>query len=63
MEIQFVSTLAAEDEQKLAPKMLSALEGLLRQMPISYNLRAMTDSGHLVQRTRAPRRRLAVDDN
>ncbi len=54
MEIHFVSSLVPEDERRLAPAILSALEAVFADMPIAYNLRATSDTGTVLERTHVP---------
>ena len=42
MEIRFVSTLTLEDEERLAPALMTAVAALLDAMPITYALRLQT---------------------
>ena len=44
MEIRFVSTLTPEDEEQLAPLLLTALATLLDHSEIAYTLRIQTSS-------------------
>ena len=49
MEIRFVSSLTAEDENSLAPALLKAIGALLDQLPIAYTLRIETTGAQVVQ--------------
>ena len=53
MEIRFVSSLTAEDENLFAPALLKALGALLDQMPIAYTLRIETTGAQVFQHTHA----------
>lgn len=44
MDIRFVSTLTPDDEDHLAPALLTALAMLLDQTPLAYTLRIQTSS-------------------
>ena len=45
MEINFVSSLTSDDENRLAPALLAALTSLLDCLPIAYSMRVTTTSG------------------
>jgi hypothetical protein len=49
MEIRFVSTLTPEDEEQIAPAILTAITALLDQTGISYTLRLATSSEKVFQ--------------
>jgi hypothetical protein len=49
MDIRFVSTLTAEDENVFAPALLRAIASLLDQMPIAYTLRIETTGAQVLQ--------------
>lgn len=51
MEIRFVSSLTAEDEELFAPAVLKAASALLDQLPIAYTLRIETAGAHVFQHT------------
>lgn len=53
MEIRFVSSLTAEDENFFAPALLKALGALLDQLPIAYTLRIETTGAQVFQHTHA----------
>lgn len=53
MEIRFISSLTAEDENLFAPALLKAIGVLLDQMPIAYTLRIETTGAQVFQHTRA----------
>lgn len=58
MEIHLVSSLTSEDENRLAPEMLAALERILDSLPVTYALRIETSCGSEIHRchTAAPLR-------
>ena len=45
MDIHFISTLTAEDEDRLAVMILETAKALLANLPLSYKLRVET-TGH-----------------
>lgn len=49
MDIRFISSLNAEDENRLASILLAAVTNLLDQFPLAYAIRIETASGQLVQ--------------
>jgi hypothetical protein len=49
MDIRFVSTLTAEDENSFAPALLRAIASLLDQMPIAYTVRIETTGAQVLQ--------------
>ena len=53
MEIQFVSSLTADDEKRLAPGLLELVCAILDQLPVAYTLRIRTTTGETLQRTKA----------
>lgn len=53
MEIRFVSSLTAEDENFFAPALLRAIGALLDQLPIAYTLRIETTGAQVFQHTHA----------
>jgi hypothetical protein len=53
MDIHFISSLNADDEDRLAPVLLQALRPMLDMLPIAYNVRVQTASGQLFQLSRA----------
>ena len=57
MVIRFTSTLTADDEARVAPALLKAVEHLLAPFPISYSIRIETTAGDIVEdgRTAAAR--------
>jgi hypothetical protein len=53
MEIRFVSSLTAEDENRFAPALLKAIAALLDPMPIAYTVRIETTGSQVYQHTHA----------
>ncbi len=53
MEIQFVSSLTADDEERIAPGVLALVCAILDQLPVAYTLRIKTATGEPIQRTKA----------
>jgi hypothetical protein len=51
VNITFTSTLTSEDEDRLAPALLSAVSGILDMFPISYRVRVETIGAHVYQIT------------
>ena len=51
MEIRFISTLTAEDENTCAPALLKAVSALLDQLPIAYTMRIETTGSMVFQHT------------
>jgi len=49
MNIRFVSTLTAEDENQFAPALLGAIGSLLDQLPIAYTVRIETTGAQVFQ--------------
>jgi len=49
MEIRFISSLAAEDENAFAPALLKAIGALLDQLPIAYTMRIETTGAQVFQ--------------
>jgi hypothetical protein len=49
MNIRFISTLTADDENQLAPGLLKAIGALLDQMPIAYTMRIETTGAQVFQ--------------
>ena len=52
MEIRFISSLTAEDENQFAPALLKAVGALLDQLPIAYTMRIQTTGAQVFQHTR-----------
>jgi hypothetical protein len=53
MEIRFVSSLTAEDENLFAPGLLKAIGAILDQLPIAYTVRIETTGSQVFQHTNA----------
>ena len=51
MEIRFISSLTAEDENLFAPALLKAIGALLDQLPIAYTIRIETTGAQVFQHT------------
>jgi hypothetical protein len=51
MEIRFISSLTAEDENQFAPALLKAVGMLLDQLPIAYTMRIQTTGAQVFQHT------------
>jgi hypothetical protein len=51
MDIRFVSSLTAEDENMIAPALLKAVGALLDQLPIAYTVRIETTGAQVFQHT------------
>jgi hypothetical protein len=51
MEIRFISSLTAEDENLFAPALLKAVGTLLDQLPIAYTIRIETTGSQVFQHT------------
>jgi hypothetical protein len=51
MEIRFISSLTAEDEDLFAPAVLRAVSALLDQFPIAYTLRIETTGARVLHHT------------
>jgi hypothetical protein len=49
MEIHLVSSLTSDDESRLAPSMLAAIDQVLERLPVSYSLRIETTGGNAIQ--------------
>jgi hypothetical protein len=49
MDIRFVSSLTADDENLYAPALLKAIGALLDQLPIAYTLRIETSGSQVFQ--------------
>jgi hypothetical protein len=45
MEIHLVSSLTPDDENRLAPRVLAAIGGVLEELPVSYSVRIETATG------------------
>ena len=53
MEIRFISSLTADDENAFAPALLKAVGALLDQLPIAYTVRIETTGAQVFQHTHA----------
>lgn len=53
MDIRFVSSLTAEDENSFAPALLKAIGALLDPLPIAYTVRIETTGSQVFQHTNA----------
>jgi hypothetical protein len=53
MEIRFISSLTADDENMFAPALLKAVGTLLDQLPIAYTMRIETTGEQVYQHTHA----------
>jgi hypothetical protein len=51
MDIRFISSLTAEDENAFAPALLKAVAAVLEQFPIAYTLRVETTGAQVFQHT------------
>jgi hypothetical protein len=51
MDIRFISSLTAEDENTFAPALLKAVAAVLEQFPIAYTLRIETTGAQVFQHT------------
>lgn len=51
MEIRFISSLTAEDENRFAPTLLKAVGALLDSLPIAYTIRIQTTGSQVFQHT------------
>jgi hypothetical protein len=51
MDIRFVSSLTADDENAFAPALLKAVGAILDQFPIVYTLRVETTGSQVFQHT------------
>lgn len=51
MDIRFISSLTAEDENAFAPALLKAAGAILDQFPIAYTLRVETTGAQVFQHT------------
>lgn len=52
MDIRFISSLTAEDENVFAPALLKAIGALLDQFPIAYTMRIETTGAQVFQHSR-----------
>jgi hypothetical protein len=51
MDIRFISSLTAEDENAFAPALVKAVAAVLEQFPIAYTLRIETTGAQVFQHT------------
>ena len=51
MEIRFISSMTAEDENICAPAILKAASALLDQLPLAYTIRIETTGAMVFQHT------------
>jgi hypothetical protein len=51
MDIRFISTLTAEDENALAPALLEALGSVLDRFSLPYTVRIVTSGAQVFQHT------------
>ncbi len=51
MDIRFISSLTADDENAFAPALLKAVAAILDQFPIAYTLRIETTGAQVFQQT------------
>jgi hypothetical protein len=51
MDIRFISTLTAEDEETFAPALLQAIGSILDRLPIAYTVRIETTGARTFQHT------------
>jgi hypothetical protein len=49
MDIHFVSSLAEEDEVRLAGTLLGVISTLLQHYPLAYSIRVQTSGGTVLQ--------------
>jgi hypothetical protein len=49
MDIRFISTLTADDENQIAPALLKAVSALLDLLPIAYTVRIETTGSQVFQ--------------
>ncbi len=54
MNIRFISSLTADDENRLAPALLSAFASVLDRLPLAYTLRFETTTGRSFQHVHSP---------
>ncbi len=65
MDIRFISSLTADDENRLAPVLLSMAAALLDGLPLAYRLRLDTAAGRSFEHVHSPggQSRRAHDDS
>ena len=61
MDIRFVSTLTAEDEERVAEALLAGLVALLEGLPITYALRIETAGAKVFQQINMSDSELPID--
>lgn len=49
MNIRFISTLTADDENRIAPGIMRAVSALLDRLPIAYTIRIETTGAQVYQ--------------
>ncbi len=54
MDIRFISSLTAEDENRIAPVLLSVAAALLDRLPLAYTLRLDTVAGRSFEHVHSP---------
>ena len=54
MDIRFISSLTADDENRLAPALLTAVASVLDRLPLAYTLRLETVTGRSYQHVHSP---------
>jgi hypothetical protein len=59
MQIRFISGLTAEEENELAPALLSAVTTLLDRFPLAYTLRIETSGNQVFQHSLPARPQVA----
>ena len=62
MEIRFISSLTAEDENLFAPALLKAVSALLDQLPIAYTMRIETTGAQVFQHSHALAEQPRIDN-
>ena len=62
MEIRFISSLTAEDEETFAPAILKAASAFLDQLPIAYTLRLETSGAQVFQHTHVSPNHVDITD-
>ena len=61
MDIRFTSTLTSEDENIVAPAILTALTSILDLLPIAYMIRIDTVDSHIYQHNGPARKLIAAE--
>jgi hypothetical protein len=61
MDIRFISTLTAEDEDTFAPALLQAIGSILDRLPIAYTVRIETTGAHTFRHTHPAFARAATE--